>query len=480
MINAKEFDLNRLSDDDFQKKFKDYNPEKIKNVLIIGNGFDIATGLCTKYSDFVKFIVYCLLLRKSSVKDIDTLLEEIKKREKEKESDYDVMSIVKLAEVKLAEESEEGKLLEKICNFTSSSFFKKFLCKIIDVEDVDFLDGDFSYQHIEEHKTSSQKDSLEDLVYKFFNNKQQDKYVELFFNIFERVNLLINKAVYKGWTDVESFIAATLVDDKKLEQKFDINQEDKIPFSEIEDYFDGLDKFGEMFSNYLHLMNDYFSQKPLSGQNISLFWKSINLFCLASLRSKYGDDLFTNINIEQEDLILNYNYTEMCQKIVSCLKKYNKQPVVIHVNGELKQQKSNVVFGYSFAPTVDINGYLYNFEKTAQRDYKFIHSEKFDLRDELNDYFNLFIYGFACSESDRDTVRRIFLTPDGQLNPKMLRTIIVCYDSKEFLSIRARLVNILGNDNFGKLIENANANLPQSIFFSVLDTKKNPIERVYR
>lgn len=470
MINAKEFDLNRLSDDDFQKKFKDYNPEKIKNVLIIGNGFDIATGLCTKYSDFVKFIVYCLLLRKSSVKDIDTLLEEIKKREREKESDYDVMSIVKLAE-----ESEEGKLLEKICNFTSSSFFKKFLCKIIDVEDVDFLDGDFLKQHTEVRKTSSQ-DSLENLVYKFFNYKENE-YVKLFCAIIEELNKLIEKANCKGWTDVESFLAATLVDDQNLKQKFNLNKDDKVTIAEIEEYRDSLEEFEDVFSDYLHLMDKYFEGKFVNEYKIISFWDSINYVCWTPLCSKYN--YFTDITkIQNADLILNYNYTKTYQRITSPI--INKPMKVIHVNGELKKQKSNIVFGYSFAQNVDTNGDLYNFEKTARREYKFTHSEKFDLRDELYEYFNLFIYGFSCSESDRDTVRCIFLTPDGQLNPKMLRTIIVCYNSNEFLSIRARLVNILGNDNYDKLVENANANLPQSIFFSVLDLEKNRIEGVYR
>ncbi|OOM09319.1 AbiH family protein [Clostridium saccharobutylicum] len=41
------------------------------NLLVIGNGFDLAHGLPTKYSDFLGFVKYFALLHNSSTSDVE-------------------------------------------------------------------------------------------------------------------------------------------------------------------------------------------------------------------------------------------------------------------------------------------------------------------------------------------------------------------------------------------------------------------------
>lgn len=61
------FKVNNIASEKSEAELNSINVNEVNNILLVGNGFDLAVGLKTSYSDFVKFLAIKIYL--SNIKD---------------------------------------------------------------------------------------------------------------------------------------------------------------------------------------------------------------------------------------------------------------------------------------------------------------------------------------------------------------------------------------------------------------------------
>ena len=59
--------VNNIASEKSESELNSINVNGVNNILLVGNGFDLAVGLKTSYSDFVKFLAIKIYL--SNIKD---------------------------------------------------------------------------------------------------------------------------------------------------------------------------------------------------------------------------------------------------------------------------------------------------------------------------------------------------------------------------------------------------------------------------
>ena len=61
------FTVNNITSEKSEHELNSTNVNEVNNILLVGNGFDLAVGLKTSYSDFVKFLAIKIYL--SNIKE---------------------------------------------------------------------------------------------------------------------------------------------------------------------------------------------------------------------------------------------------------------------------------------------------------------------------------------------------------------------------------------------------------------------------
>lgn len=467
---------------------------KCKNVLLVGNGFDLALGQKTKYSDFLLYLIliYSVYIALDEPNELDVKKFNIDDIEKGFESYPDLKFYFDIFKLRLSKSPLEkeyiGDLLEE------NKFTNQFLSMLLQEELS--KSKDLTEEVILGHITSSDATKL--YIERLFTdsnnktNKTQNKLLKVglvldkFKNIYDTnqtSSLSIN-----GWLDVERFIEyLVLKESDALQNKFypkslfrvnngflgnlrgaDIKNDSSI----ARIYYNYLQIFTEEFCKYLTSQFDYIKSK----NDITFFVEDeIYRASLSHVKYNYLQNLifssrngFTNLLrdgikgidfIHQINAIIDFNYsltTRILEKTITEETDFEEKPLlgeyvgITKVNGSCQNDGygSTAIFGYTRKEnkinSSDLNIEAFKFEKQTQRILKGV--KRLDIEKIEKGGFNLIIFGFSCAPADADVLKPL-------LTSSVLKVaVVLCHTENEMLSIYKNLTDILGEQNINHLL----------------------------
>ncbi len=477
---------------------------KCKNVLLVGNGFDLALGQKTKYSDFLLYLIliYSVYIALDEPNELDIRKFNIDDIEKGFESYPDLKFYFDIFKLRLSKSPLEkeyiGDLLEE------NKFTNQFLSMLLQEELS--KSKDLTEEVISGHIKSSDATKL--YIERLFTdsndktNKTQNKLLKVglvldkFKNIYDTnqtSSLSIN-----GWLDVERFIEyLVLKESDVLQNKFypksnnrvkncflsDLIGEDiKNDTSTANEYFCNLQKFTDEFCCYL---STHFELTSINGTsnfvNKSNFShaKSLLLQNLIIIDLKVKDEL-SEANIKGIDIahhinsIIDFNYsrtTDILKDTILGEIQFNERDKlqgsyldITHVNGscKLEGEKNTAIFGYSRneqkVDSSELNIEAFKFEKGSQRILKNVKTLDFEKIEQGG--FNLIIFGFSCAPADADVIKPLLTSSELKV------AVVLCHTENEMLSIYKNLTDILGTKTINNLLRKT-TKLTQRLFLIV-------------
>lgn len=355
------------------------------NILLIGNGFDLAHGLPTTYKDYLKFVKQIDKFFKS-----EGTIFQFKNDSSFKELDNNVADFI------------DSKLLIGNSNKLIGNVVKNFDNKYI----------------IELHNLTKSNFWIEWL-------SEQDKYLN------------------EKWIDIEteiSFVIQTL--------EFFINN-NEIYFKKFSiKKYEKFKSFIEKYEEYNKLVNskEFKPLKKLLLNDLESLDRSLEIYLEYCVRNinKYliSPDIF-NLSI---DCILSFNYTDTFKRIYGYNKSW-VQYEYIHGHSELNNNNTNLILGiddYLNEEEADKNTDFIEFKKYFQRINKSTGNiyKKWlkSINESSNRENNLYIFGHSLDKTDKDILNEIILN-------KKIRTTIFYVDSNRHSLQISNLVKIIGKDN---------------------------------
>lgn len=470
---------------------------EINNILLVGNGFDLAVGLNTSYSDFVKYVVIKIYL--------SLILEDLKniKEYIEKHKEY-IDFVCKCAANKNILESNSGQLLihvfqefvekdhSKFFNEAkllrkklSYSFIKDFFSLVLHNDLFDSLKNKDSLMNF---KNKLNIDEINKRSEKIVDKEQKSRfygcfpYYENLFAFIDNLDNRIQKSSIKQWVDVESFIEFLVTNDRDLSARFypddkDFNSPLYLNPSLYKDYFNGIDQFSNLFEDYLKtILNRAFVYYHLINTSLHSDFNKIegNLIVpyLTSLENRSHGYLSFN-DIFNADVIINYNYTYAAEAFFYTNYEHRILKHTYHINGEVdydnhynamfgEKSSNHLVFGFTKAKSIKLKSTLHTFEKKVLRVIK--NTTPLDLKKLTSKHFNLLIYGHSCGVADGDVIGELLKSQDLKI------AVVLCFDQDSLVSITNNLIEIVGQDRFDELLNNANNKTgKESLYFAVRD-----------
>ena len=475
------------------------------NILLVGNGFDLELGLKTSYTDFLMYIAIKA--------DLANVVEELKAHEEYREyvksslqnyfCDNNLIchSILRALDNVDNPNNEFFKEADDLLkNKLDFYFISDFLYLIFDSDLFSIIKGKvynsdkISFKHGDEYLVVKKK-----FKNSFNNKKIVNKFghvsteEELFDAIHDTEALLkilnnkINEATIKQWVDVENFIEYLVTDNIDLRSRFYGNSSEKKSLNSplvmqpslYKEYFNGIELFCDLFSNYLKssLINSYVSYQNLNSVNkteVENFEEKHISPYIKSLKSR-SHGFIDSVVISEINCIINYNYTYSAEAILS--QKNNLLRIFsYHVNGELDYNNhydlnhgeqsglndNHLVFGFTKAKSIKLKSTLHTFEKKVLRVIK--NTTPLDLKKLTSRSFNLLIFGHSCGVADGDVIGALLKSP------KLKIAVVLCYDQESLVSITNNLIEIVEPARFDELISNANQKVGnESLYFAVRD-----------
>ncbi len=190
------------------------------------------------------------------------------------------------------------------------------------------------------------------------------------------------------------------------------------------------DKWYGQFDNITELNNDFRALKDKLESYLIQVTKP-------SVHTPVYNELFTGFQKRNNDLILNFNYTET-------FGAYDNNAEVINIHGELRSKLNPIIFGYSafeddiselrkqdieYDSFIKENMYLISDNETRLRNYL----------SQLNQRDFVIILGHSCGKSDSQILGTIF-------NHKFVEKIIIFYYNQEtFLKQTSNIRNIFSS-----------------------------------
>lgn len=379
---------------ELKKYFLDVSPKK--RILIIGNGFDLAMKLNTKYSDFVTFCCFVhIFYNFQNIDEKEVCL--IKNKEQVYTDKISHLKIFIQAYNFVKNNKEDAEQME---NHMQCVLYKNFLYEV-----------------------------LQDSYNLIFNNDYSKlKAINIYQNVFDAIQKSSNNL--KNWMDIEKLIEYYVTGRNDFKDVYNYDGKPLIKNKIIEnDCILGLRYFCNDFSLYLKgITKKFIAVLNSIGNNYLNILPNIGGCYKCNKKDEIYSEEFDNF-----DYIFNYNYTDVA-KNVFCNPKgskiiyRNQVPNIIHINGQVT--KNNLVFGFFSGYSLDET--KNKFTKDCQRNAKNINrSSWFDVIN--NNPFDLTIFGLSCSVTDTDTLKEILLSN----NLNMVN--MMCYSREEVLSIESRI-----------------------------------------
>lgn len=428
------------------------NEKRGKRILILGNGFDLAHNLPTKYSDFLKF---CKIVKSffDNNNDIFGYIEYICAHKEDSESE-----IVK-----------SNKTIE---------FKEQFITKLNGegFKNTKIIEDDFDIE-----------------MNKFYQGEEDNFYLSniyeyIRFNIwFDYLEYLYTNSMMKGenWIDFETEICYVI---KEIDQmNLSLTDEWKVLSKNIDNLMsDKLFHFAILFDNKFDNPQDISKRRRqfTMREFINKLYSDLErLICALEL---YLSDFVEKIEIEIEklnpeierinpDYIINFNYTHTYEKnyekIVKETNEKNKEnSKVYHIHGEAKLNRdknndSNIVLGideYWSDEEKDKHTNFTIFKKFAQRIqkktgdniYRYLEEIKgigsninrnINMSDDENNNYvsEVYVFGHSLDITDKDIISE-FIGNDAT------SVRIFCRSKQSEGELIAKTINLIGED---KLIE---------------------------
>jgi hypothetical protein len=325
----------------------------INKLFIIGNGFDLAHGLKTQYSDFINDLW-----------------------EKEKQNVFTSNNFhPKLGDNNLYYKDE---ILHIITPKKISDLPDEYLSKS--------LSGYQWFMHLSSEKVSS------GFIYAGKSAKITISIKNAFLEHISKINYNVN------WVDIEVRYYELLKKYFSLENQ------------QTEKYFGSAEELNSGFLEIRNLLEAYLSTN--ANNRVATHQKIISHF--DKILDRGNPTGKEEIHKDDQILFLNFNYTNTLEEYFSCFCGIIPQAIsCIHIHGELNNPKNSIIFGYG--DEIDEN-YLKMENKNDNRYLENVKSMKYlqtpnyrNLLTFIEAYdYEVFIMGHSCGISDRTLLNTIF------------------------------------------------------------------------
>ncbi|UGU14248.1 bacteriophage abortive infection AbiH family protein [Sinomicrobium kalidii] len=360
----------------------------MNRLILLGNGFDLAHGLKTKYQDFI----------------IDLLKKEIRKALSvgEKKRDGFKYNTTKTKEGLFLIETKVSQ------GVSGDNGFRRKLESITDVKGLTDLERSFGVEF-------SFPDNLKEgtfIDYDVMPRKKRVKYPETI--IKKTYNIMKEGGRNYNWVDIEGMYYDSLLEiinvrDKKGNKMYNEDVKDNVKFLNSE-----LDFLRNRFVEYLHEVTDI----PHTVNNVAQghFWNGF--------KGKFIEREIEKLELKEEDhypqniQILNFNYTDTIYKYGNHSNSFENREVHVDYNfihGDIKNLDQNpIIFGYG-----DETDDHYDVMEKLNDNELLRHIKSFGYFKTDNYYrllrfieqsegYQVFIVGHSCGLSDRVMLKRIF------------------------------------------------------------------------
>lgn len=372
----------------------------MKNILVLGNGFDLEHKIPSKYKDFLDFTHFINVLNGFMKKK-----DDISNQHKNKiYNDINRLSSYYI-DINDDNSNERKKYIEELYQLTKDNIWIKYFDKSLKRNKQ--IGEDFNWVDIEKEISN---------VIKIFS-------IDISLNN----EVLKKKETMKTIKKNFNFAIEDIVID--IENKFKRDEKNIIPRVDAWlRYKEILRSDFEKCIRALELYLDYF-----------IDYKKINP------KINFDDIIF--------DRIINFNYTDTLRSCYKCMCDIKVE--FIHGNANYKRDanENNMVLGIEeFLPdkTRNHNVDLVEYRKFYQRIVK---KCDFDYRRYISkndDEISTFFFGHSMAESDKDILR--YLLPDVNNNSRIKHSFILYYSLNDFKSKVMNLIQVLGQDELNQLV----------------------------
>ena len=382
------------------------------NLLVIGNGFDLAHGLPTRYSDFLDFMVLCIDKYCPNWQNIGWQSEE-NHYKVEKYAINEILTYLKSNHNLPVEDAlnscdiellKKGLMIDTSESFIHNQFLRYFICIYAYKKQ---LSDKFNWIDIE--------DEIENLLLNIFSIDNLKSSKE--FSLSVDVPIIINDE-YK----FEPFYFIELSDKIRKQKNL---PEEKLKTEIFYILFHNLEQFDYLLQFYLRLVQDNFLKNPKSIFNINT-----------------GSE-----NAKKIDKILSFNYTNNSKIYIN--RKSNEKYYPVHfINGNLKAE-SKIILGIENPNKENTEQFCDNninlFFKNVQRVlydmfYKYTHWVDGRIK-------NLYIIGHSLAFSDKYILLDVIEQSE--------RVTIYYYDEVDRQDKITNLYKLLGDEKFSRYVNNA-------------------------
>ena len=487
-----------------------------KTILLIGNGFDLRTGIKTTFKDFLRFVIYGIICHNYDnpetleheknrhgfdfKKDFEDKVSIVAKKQHQKEKTnktnfpkHPLEILLKIPLLKIPGENSNKKITEICRKFIDTEFGKtlfKYIFKpapyLMDAISISpktyayFLSRDNGKELIhrvaiiyglDEDWVSLGED---DLIY---HQTPLAEDLETIAYIFETYfdNNRNNIAL---WSDVETVIELLITKDKKLQTKFQIEKNDLPEWTNetLKSFSEGLELFEFLLTQYfLAIQNEINIDKKYADEFITKIEDNYKSSFDQRTRITSGLGNLLKKTLYTPDIIINYNYTNIAERIYENLSQQPPyalpKPQYTYINGSLEPKHdpskegfaTNIVIGYTNSNSGDVPKELYHFEKLCRRVIK--DTEYFDLNHHIppDKYilFDILIIGHSCCIADSDIIGSLLA------HEKLHNALVLCHTKDDLISINNNLKHILGPKKYGELMTHNYNKRNHNLFFAV-------------
>ena len=439
------------------------------NILLVGNGFDLALGKRTKYQDFLLYLfVICLLknIKFDGDNDEYSFIAELNNFLKSQDNaNQDIINVIDIVEKRL-DLDDDFSFSWLIKNVKGSSFLE-LLIKVIfqnvslnsylrpienngtNFPSIKITHFDFAFPSIKDKCNPSSPDLN---IVTNFSDTSIEELCSCICKFYDDLSSEIQKNKLYGWLDIEAFIEYLVLNDRLLDNRFVISKAfrenlDKNSFSNglysdikgADEIYRSLHLFTIEFCRFVSLQESLNNKIDLTTK----FEEETSKYML-SVDSCANREGITCAKYRLDKVItsiIDFNYSNTSQSVIHYNFRTNKHLDVYHVNGRC--DNLSAVFSYTNTKQIKVNREAFKFEKRTQRLLKNVPSVDFVKL--TSTPFNLFIFGHSCSTADRDILEPL-------LKSKSLQFVIVfCYSEEDKISIYKNLCEILGYEHMDHL-----------------------------
>lgn len=404
------------------------------NILVVGNGFDLAHGLPTSYKDFLEFIKYLNLFYYANKSDISRYRDA----DKFKELNTDIQTYL----VNKFPMNENDILLDELINLSSNNIWIKHFQILFDDKK---LKGE-NWIDFESEITNVVK-SLEYL------KKHNDDNLQLTPGNRQYAS---NSMMYNNGKGFVNDISSRLFEKGTLINKLDFGDivDSKIDSKDLENHF----------------FCKYNSNKIISELNNELnnLIRCLEIYLDYIVKENVNVDkkLYDIENIGKIDKLMSFNYTSTFKYIYD----ENEETKYDYIHGVADKnnniEKNNMVLGideYLDEKSKNTERDFIQFKKYYQRIYKNTGCEYKKWIEEIqetNDIFGksalpdkylnkIYFYGHSLDITDKDILKELILLPKSQIT-------IFYYNDNDHSQKISNLVGLIGQDYLNSNIHGYN------------------------